>query len=235
MPNFSTIWRFKEALIAHQLLDGLFEEILAQLDNRGLVLRQGTIVDATIITSASRPLSQKRRDELEERQAKGEPLSQLDMQARSTEKRGKHYFGYKGHIGLDVGSKLIRRHAFTPAHVHDSQRKLFCGDERARFGDKAYATQEDKRQARAEGVYYGVLDKGKRNHPLSKKQKKRNRKLSRIRAQVEHPFAYLQTKVGYVRARCKTLVRNGLVFTFNSMVYNIERSLYLLKQQQAWA
>ena len=234
VPNFSTIWRFKEALIKHQLLDGLFDQILAQLDDQGLVLRQGTIVDATIIASSQRPLSQKRRDELEEKQAKGERLSQVDMEAHSTEKRGKKYFGYKGHIGLDVGSKLIRRQDFTPANVHDSQRKLFSGDERARFGDKAYANQADKRQARAAGVYYGVLDKGKRNHPLSKKQKRRNRKLSRIRAQVEHPFAHLQTKLGYLAARCKTRVRNGLVFMFNCMLYNIERGIYLLKQQQAW-
>lgn len=235
VPNFSTIWRFKEALIAHQLLDGLFDEILAQLDRQGLILRQGTIVDATIIASSQRPLSQKRRAELEGKQAQGEPLSQLDMEARSTEKRGKKYFGYKGHIGLDVGSKLIRRQDFTPANVHDSQRKLFSDDERARLGDKAYALEEDKRQARAAGVYYGVLDKGKRNHPLSKKQKKRNRKLSRVRAQVEHPFAYLQTKLGYVVARCKTLARNGLVFSFNCMLYNLERGLYLLKRQKAWA
>lgn len=57
-----------------------------------------------------------------------------------------------------------------------SQEKLFCGDERAHFGDKAYANEHDKRTARAKGIYYGVLDKGKRRHPLSRKQQKRNLK-----------------------------------------------------------
>ena len=235
VPNFSTIWRFKEALIKHQLLDGLFDKILDQLDRDGLILRQGTIVDAQIIVSSNRPLSKNRRDELEQKQAAGEPVSQIDLAAQSTKKRGMYYFGYKGHIGLDVGSKLIRKQAFTPANVHDSQEKLFCGDEKAQFGDKAYANEADKRAARSNGVYYGVLDKGKRNHPLSKKQKRRNRKHSRVRAQVEHPFAHLRCKLGYRTARCKTRVRNALVFTVNCLLYNIERGLYLIKRKQAWA
>ena len=234
VPDFSTIWRFKQALIKHQVLDRIFDQVLDQLDQAGLLLRQGTIIDAQIVTSSTRPLSKKRREELEEKQAGGQSTSQIDLEAQSTKKRGKYYFGYKGHIGVDVGSKLIRKHAFTPANVHDSQEKLFCGDERARFGDKAYANGEDKRAARAEGVFYGVLDKGKRNHRLSKKQKRRNRKLSRVRAQVEHPFAHMQTKLGYRVARCKSRLGNQLVFVFNCLLYNIERGLYLLKQQNAW-
>ncbi len=235
VPDFSRIWRFKQALIEHQLLDRFFEQILDQLDQDGLILRQGTIIDAQIIVSSNRPLSKKRREKLEEKQAAGDPVSQIDLEAQSTKKRGKYYFGYKGHIGVDVGSKLIRRHAFTSANVHDSQEKLFLGDEQAQFGDKAYANEQDKRAARSKGIYYGVLDKGKRNHPLSKKQKKRNRKHSRVRAQVEHPFAHLRCKLDYREARCKSLSRNRLVFTFNCLLYNIERGLYLLKQQQACA
>lgn len=234
VPVFSTLWRFKQALIEHHLLDQIFDQILEGLDQDGLILRQGTIVDAQIIVSTNRPLSKKRREELEQKQADGEPVSQIDLDAHSTKKRGKYYFGYKGHIGVDVGSKLIRKHAFTPANVHDSQEKLFCGDEQAQFGDKAYANEEDKRAARSKGIYYGVLDKGKRNHPLSKKQKKRNRKHSRVRAQVEHPFAHLRCKLGYREARCKSHARNQLVFTFNCLLYNIERGLYLLKRRQAW-
>lgn len=235
VPVFSTIWRFKQALITHHLLDRIFDQILDGLDQDGLILRQGTIIDAQIIVSSNRPLSKNRREELEQKQADGESVSQIDLDAHSTKKRGKYYFGYKGHIGVDVGSKLIRKQAFTPANVHDSQEKLFLGDERAHFGDKAYANEEDKRAARANGIYYGVLDKGKRNHPLSKKQKKRNRKHSSVRAQVEHPFAYFRCKLGCREARCKTRLRNQLVFTFNCLLYNIERGLYLLKRRQAWS
>ena len=186
VPDFTTLWRFKEALIKERLQDRLFDLILGCIQAKGLLLKQGTSVGATIVASTTKPLSKARRAELEDK-----PSAQIDTDAHSTAKRGKKYFGYKGHIGTDVGSHLIRKRAFTSARPHDSQEKdkLLSGDEKAVFGDSAYSNKADKRQARKEGMYYGMLDKGTRRRKLSRTQKKNNKKKSKIRCKVEPPFA----------------------------------------------
>lgn len=225
IPNFTTLWRFKERLIVLNLMDNLFELILKELEYRGLLLKKGTAIDATIIQSTTRPLSKTKREKLSQ-----VPSSQIDTDADSTEKRGKKYFGYKGHIGVDVGSVLIRKRCFTSARPHDSQQKgeLLSGDEQAVFGDSAYSNKADKQKARKEGVYYGILDKGTRKRKLSNKQKRRNHKNSQIRCKVEHPFAYIKAKLDFTKAAAKTLKRNALRFSMNCILYNIMRGNVLL-------
>jgi len=227
VPDHSTIWRFKESLIQHGLLEQLFQRILVDLEEKGLILKKGTIVDATIIRSSNRPLSQKRREELHEK-----PSSQIDTDAKSTKKNGKYYYGYKGHIGTDVGSKLIRKTSFTSANVHDIMEadKLISGDEQSVFGDKAYSDDSVKQKSRENGFYYGILSKAKRGHKLSRKQVRHNKRLSSIRSQVEHPFAYMKRILNYEFAMARTLVRNELRFIMNCTLYNVMRASYLLKQ-----
>src|SRR5690625_7291281 len=91
----------------------------------------------------------------------------------------------------------------TPASPHDSTvlEDLVSEDERSLFGDKAYSRESLKQIARENGWYYGILDKAKRNAPLSHAQKKRNRKLNRVRAAVEHPFAWMKTKANLLAMR----------------------------------
>ena len=228
IPDFTTVWKFKEGLAANDLMDKIFFHILKQIEEKGLILKKGTIVDATIIQSSNRPLSRKKRKELEE-----EPSEQIDTEAQSTAKGGKKYFGYKGHIGVDVESKIIRKRTFTPANVHDSKEfeKVLSGDERSVWGDKAYPKQADKRVARATGIYYGVLDKATRSKKLSKKQQKRNKQKSRVRASVEHPFGYMRKKLKITYATAKTKSRNALKFDMWCIIYNINRTSFLLEQQ----
>jgi IS5 family transposase len=226
VPDHSTIWRFKEALIKAGLTDRLFEMITNDLERKGLFVKKGTIVDATIIKSSNRPLSRQRRQELSVK-----PSSQVDMDAQSMKKNGKYYFGYKGHIGTDVESKLIRSRRFTSANVHDSTEteKLLIGDEKSLLGDKAYSKDEIKRRSRESGFYYGILDKARRGQKLSNKQRRRNKRLSSIRSQVEHPFAYMKRILNLDLAMAKTLPRNELRFTMNCIVYNIMRANQLIR------
>lgn len=226
IPDYSTIWRFKESLSKQGLTDKLFDLIIDELENRGLLVKKGTIVDATIIQSGNRPLSKKHRQELSEK-----PSSQIDTDARSTKKNGRHYFVYKGHVGMDDGSILIRKKEFTPANVHDSTQtdKLISGDENSFFGDKAYSNDKLKRRSRQSGVYYGVLDKSRRGQRLSVKQERRNKRMSSIRSRVEHPFAQIKKVLNFELATAKTLVRNELRFTMNCIVYNVLRAGYLIK------
>lgn len=230
IPDFTTIWKFKEALVKAGLMDAIFEAIDGQMAERGLILKKGTLVDAIIIHSANRPLSRKRREELE-----STPSPQIDVDAQSTEKNGKKHFGYKGHIGVDAESKIIRKRTFTPANVHDSQEleNVLSGDEKSVFADKAYASQKNKKAMRASGIYYGILDKGARNHPLRTRQQKRNKQKSRVRAAVEHPFGFMRKKLKVTVLTAKNKARNALRFDMWCIIYNVCRASFLLKRQTA--
>lgn len=228
VPDFSTFWRFREELAREGHLEDLFGEVTGQLEAKGLILKRGTVVDASIIESAGRPLSDGKRQELE-----AAPSSQIDTDADSVQKGGTHYFGYKGHIGVDVGSKLIRRVSFTAASPHDSTQldALLSGDERAIFGDKAYPSKDLKVQCRQEGIYYGILDKAYRNRPLSCSQKARNDRYRRVRRYGEHPFAAIKHRYGMRWATAKTKLRNKARFIMAALCWNIERSIRFAKQE----
>jgi IS5 family transposase len=215
IPDYSTIWRFRDRLIKAGLHDRIFAEILRQIDEKGLILRKGTLVDATLVQAARK------------KRATGDdaPKSpQQDTDATATKRGKKGYFGYKGHIGVDQKSGIIRRVRFTTASVHDARERdhLVSGDERAIFGDKGYADDTLKRDCRRNGVYYGVLDKGRRGRPqLSLRQKKRNQRKNSIRAAVERPFAHFKRLMGFTRVRYVNLARNELHFMFLCMIENI--------------
>lgn len=228
VPDFSTFWRFREELATEGFDEELFVEINRQLEAKGLILKRGTVVDAALIESASRPLSDDKREELE-----AEPSSQIDTDADSTQKGGTHWFGYKGHIGVDVGSKLIRQVSFTEASSHDSTQleALLSGDERAIFGDKAYPSKELKTTCRTEGIYYGILEKAYRNRPLSSAQKARNDRNRHVRRYVEHPFAAIKDRYGMRWARAKTKLRNKARFIMSATCWNIERSIRWAKKE----
>ena len=229
VPDFTTFWRFRESLATQGLVKELFAQIHHQLEEKGLLLKQGTVVDAAIINSVNRPLSDKKREQLDEK-----PSSQIDTDADSTKKGGRYYFGYKGHIGVDIGSKLIRRVCFTSASPHDSTvlEELISEDERSLFGDKAYGRESLKQIAREHGWYYGILDKGKRNAPLSSSQKKRNKRHQRVRSQVEHPFAAIKDRFGMRWAKAKTNLRNEARFVMAAICWNIERGITWSKKSR---
>lgn len=230
IPDFTTIWKFKEALVQSGKMDRIFSSIVHQIELQGVILKKGTIVDATIIPSGNRPLSKGKRKKLEEN-----PSSQIDTEAQSTEKNGRKYFGYKGHIGIDAESKIIRKRTFTPANVHDSveMEKLMSGDEQGIWADKAYPKQKDKRAARAMGIYYGVLDKATRGKKLSAKQEKRNRQKSSVRAAVEHTFGFMNKKLKVAALYAKNKMRNALRFDMWCIIYNVLRADFLLKRKPA--
>lgn len=229
IPDFTTVWRFKEALIKAGLTESIFDEVLSQLERKQIIIKRGTIVDATIIASENRPVSALKREELEKA-----PNPQIDTDAASTKKNGTFYYGYKGHIGMDCGSKIIRKQILTPANVHDSQltEKLISYDEKGLFGDKAYADTALKVMSRQFDWFYGVLDKGTRAAKLGGKQIKRNKRMSKVRAQVEHAFGWIKTRANLMVMRAKSRDRNALKFAITCASWNLNRAIWLLKNQQ---
>lgn len=236
-PRKNPLWMIKDrflqflfSLSAHNLDLCIFELINQQMKAIGLMVKKGTTVDASILPSSGRPLSDKKREKLAE-----QPSAQIDTDATSTKSGGSYYFGYKGHIGVDIESKLIRKATFTPANVHDSRetKTLISYDEKALFGDKSYVDGHHNYSARHYGWYYGVLDKAIRSQPLSSSQKNRNRQLSSVREAVENPLGWMKTKAKLVAMRVKNQTRNRLRFLFACIGLNLNRAGFLLEKSRS--
>ena len=173
IPDFTTIWRFRERLIKAGLLKKIFKNVLKQLDKRNVILRKGTLVDATLIQAARKKNKNDRGNDESGRS------SQQDHDATGTQKGGRQYFGYKGHIGVDEGSNIIRRVRFTTARVHDSREleNLLCGDERSVFADKAYANDTTKRAMRKSNIYCGIFGQRETRSPKALRQAKESKQM----------------------------------------------------------
>ena len=218
VPDHSSIWRFREQLTKRGLAKRIFDEINVQLDARGLFVRKGTIIDATIVDAAPKPPGGD----------VGE-VSQRDPQAGWTKKNGKSRFGYKGHVALDEGSELILETIFTSADVHDSQAcdALTQGDEAAVYADKAYDDAERRERLKQAGIKPRIMHKAKRNKPLTHWQKALNKAISPIRAAVERRFGTLKRSYGWRRVRYIGLARNATHLDFLATAMNLRRALVL--------
>lgn len=218
VPDETTILNFRHFLEKYELQKKFFTIVKDIMEDKGFILKKGTTVDATIITA---PSSTKNKDK------------KRDSDMSSTQKHGKWYFGMKAHIGTDTDTGVIHSLETTSAKVHDKAKfdDLMHGKELAKFGDKGYYDEDLKKKARASGIFWGILDKGKRNHPLSASQKKANRKLSLVRSKVEFPFQVIKCQWNYTQARYKGLVKNTLnLFTLFSLtnLYMTRKKLLLL-------
>lgn len=197
VPDETTILNFRHLLEEHKLQERFFAAVNELLQEKGLLMKEGTIVDATIIAA---PSSTKNKEQ------------KRDPEMSSTKKGNQWYFGMKAHVGVDAKSGLVHHIDTTAAKTNDRVPfpKLLHGEERVLFGDKAYGKQEDKRTARANGILWAVSDRGVPNHPLSSSQRKRNRKFSSVRAKVEHPFQVIKCQWGFAKVRYKGLFKNTM-------------------------
>ena len=196
VPDETTVCKFRHLLEAHNLGDRLFALIGEYLQENGMKVNTGTIVDATIIDA---PSSTKNKDKAR------------DPEMHQTKKGNQWYFGMKAHIGVDSQSKLIHSVAATAANVHDSQmlEDLLHGDETRVWGDSAYAGQGDTIREHAPNAKDFTNKKGKRNRPLSDGDKAKNKTKSKVRAKVEHPFLVLKRVFGFRKVRYRGLEKNA--------------------------
>lgn len=195
VPDESTILQFRHLLERHDLSKRILDEIGEHLIQLGLMMKQGTIVDATLIESSR---SIKNKDK------------KRDPEMSSTRKGNRWYFGMKAHIGVDHQSGLV--HTVKASTAKDADFKhmntLWHGEEKIKFGDKGYHDFESKRQARAQGIMWAMIDRASRKYPLSPWQKRRNKKLSHIRKKVEYPFQVIKCLWGFTKTKYKGLYKN---------------------------
>lgn len=211
VPDETTLCRFRNKLSEKRLLEKLFKIINKQLEEKGIFVKEGTLIDASIA------------------RADGGNRTTRDEEAAWTKKNTKSYFGYKHHIGMDMRSHLVHRLETTPANVHDSQvwDELLHGEEKAIFADKAYVDNEYKHYLRKQGIFWGILDKKRPNSCLSKKQKKLNKIKSKLRAPVERFFAVIQTQYNYIKVRYRGVKKNRQHLFALGIAYNLQQATRL--------
>jgi len=216
-PDHSVFSRFRDQLIKRGIHDRLFEELNRQMDSRGLILKKGTLIDATVIEAAPKKPRQN-----EDGSAGKSPQ---DPDADWTKKGGKYLFGYKAHVGVDQESELIRSIEMTPAHVHDGEvlGKVINGDEEWVFADKAYDSGKNHQILRESGTNNGILMKASRKNALREIEKRCNKILSKLRSPVERIFGTLKRSYRYRRSRYLGLRKNKLQMTLMSIAYNLRR------------
>ena len=215
-PDETTFVRFRARLREANIHNTLFDGVVKHLEKQGYLVREGTMVDATIIEQST---GAKRDD----------GSSTRDEDASFTKKHGTTHHGYKGHIACDR-SGIITDYRFTTAKEHDSKRiDEMTKDERtAVFADSAYASCARRAELTGRGVIDGIIYKRKRGQAaLYDWQERWNKLVSRVRAKVEHPFAMMKHQLGYRRVRYRGRARNEFDFALTLMACNIKRSLSL--------
>lgn len=221
-PDHSTIFRFRVAAAGLGVMQACFDEVLRQLDARGLVLRRGTLVDATILAAASRRPGIKA--------GAGAGVSR-EPGAAWVCKNGRSYFGYRLHVGADQGSNLIRKVRLTPANVGESPvaNSLICGDEGAVYADKGYENKARRKRLLAQGIKDRICHRSHKNQAaLPFWQARRNRGIARRRAPVEQVFGCAKQGFGYLRARsCDFMTNLGQALCF-ATVFNLRRAAGIL-------
>ena len=240
VPDSKTIWLFRERLQQQDLVKCLFEEMNAQLLERGVIALSGQAVDASFVDAP------RRRDSKEEAaalRAGEEPASwrekpsrgaQKDGDARWAKKGDEVHFGYKNHVMSDLESKLVSEYEVTAASVHDSQvlddlTRGGLAREQELYADSAYRGADQGKLLRRRGILSRVHYRAYRGRPLTARQKRLNKARSKRRARVEHVFGFMSNAMKGMTVRGRSLARNTAVIGLMNLTYNLCR-LVQLKQ-----
>ncbi|AAU92990.1 MULTISPECIES: IS5-like element ISMca7 family transposase [Methylococcus] len=207
LPDETTILNFRRLLERHALTAKLMNTINDVLEARGLLLKGGTMVDATIIHAAPSTKNKAKT---------------RDPEMHQTKKGNPWFFGMKVHVGADVHTGVAHTVSVTPAHASDISQlpNLLREDDRLILGDAGYVNDTYKRAARQAGVVWGVALKARPKRRLGSAQKRRNRKLSSLRSRVEHLFRVMKRQFGYTKTRYRGLAKNAAqVFTLIGLTH----------------
>lgn len=195
IPDETTILNFRHLLERHGLTEAIFADVNAHLADKGITLRSGTLVDATIIDAPSSTKNQARA---------------RDPEMSSTKKGNDWYFGMKAHVGVDVDSGTVHSLEATTAKVHDSRvwDELLHGEEKSVWADKGYVSAEREAAFSKDGKVWGVMRKAPKGGKLDPIDEEINRIIAMVRAKVEHPFRVIKRQFGHMKTRYRGLAKN---------------------------
>lgn len=194
VPDETTILRFRHLLEARGLTEAIFDEVKALLEEKHLLVKAGTIVDATILSapSSTKNATQSR-----------------DPEMKQTKKGNTWYFGMKLHVGADTRGLV---HSLTGTHAAEADinqlPELLHGEEQEVYGDRAYWSEPLRQEFRSRGIRYRVNRRARRNELLSERWREINRSRSRVRARGEHAFHVVKRLWGHRKTRYRGLAKN---------------------------
>ena len=215
VPDETTLCRFRGELVRRGLAERLLAAVDAQLGAKGLVLRRGTLIDATLVEA-----------DADVRQGPdGRPVT-VEREAGFAKRRGRAFFGFKAHLAVDQGSGLARRTRLTPANLNETLvgDALVIGDEDAVVADQGYDSAARHAGLATRGIADGVMRRGRRNRPLTPDERARNRALTPIRAAVERVFGTLKRSYRWTRVRYRGLSRNAAHLDLLGLAMNLRRA-----------
>jgi IS5 family transposase len=194
IPDETTILRFRHLLEKHYLTQAIFGQIRTLLEQKRLLLKSGTIVDATIIEA---PPSTKNAD------------GARDPEMHQTKKGKDWHFGMKAHVGTDRRG-IVHSLSTTAANVSDISQmpQLLHGQEREVFGDQAYWSESHRQGALKRGIRYRINRRPNHGHALSRTERAINRLRSATRARGEHAFHVVKRLWGFTKVRYRGLAKN---------------------------
>jgi transposase, IS5 family len=213
IPDHTVLSRFRNLLVSEGLLEKLFGELDRQLEKAGVILKRGTMLDATLIDAVSTPPTLER------------PSKDADARITARQGKGGFTFGYKAHVGVDEGSRLIRKVITTPANVNDTvvADDLIRGDERAVWADAAYDKHARRARLKVEGKKVRIARRPNKHHPLLPRLKHYNRLIARRRATVETTFATLKNRMKLTTIRYVGLAKATAQVTMAAIAFNMRR------------
>ena len=195
IPDETTILRFRHLLEQHRLTEAIFTEVRSLLEKRGLLLKSGTIVDATIISAPSSTKNEK---------------GERDPEMHQTFKGKGWHFGMKVHVGTDKRG-LVHSVAAGAANEADISRmdELLHGEESEIYGDQVYWSEDHRLQCKYAGLRYRVNRRPSHSRKLNERQRAINRSRSRTRARGEHAFHVVKCLWGFAKVRYRGIVKNA--------------------------
>ncbi len=221
IPDRVSILRFRHLLEEHHLAEQILATVNATLTDKGLMLREGTVVDATLIAA---PSSTKNKNQ------------EREPEMHQTKKGNQWHFGMKAHAGVDADSGLVHSVATTAANAHDvtQAHALLHGEETDVFADSGYRGVEKREEIQAQHPkvnWHIAMMPGKRkaldkSTPMGAVLDKLEQTKSRIRAKVEHPFRVIKRQFGYTKVKYRGLAKN----TANLMTLFALSNLWMVRR-----
>jgi IS5 family transposase len=215
VPDFTTVWLFRERLAKTGKDRELWKELQRQLEEKGLKVKKGVIQDAAFITADP---GHAKADE----PRGGEAKTRRSKDGTWMKKASKSYFGFKLHMKTDTDFGLIREIETTTASVHDSQIDLSKPGE-VNYRDRGYQGAPSK-------GYNATMKRGARGHPIGIRDKLRNKRISRIRSPGERPFAVIRTVFKSAHVKVTTVPRTHVKNVFSCLAFNLYQLVTLRKQ-----
>ena len=218
VPDETTVCKFRHLLEEFELGGEMLETVNLHLQERGVRITSGTIVDATIIHAPSSTKNQKQ---------------ERDPEMHQTKKGNQWYFGMKAHVGVDSKTKLIHTAVVTPANVADATvlPELLHGEETRVWGDQAYRGQSAVIHECAPRARDCTQRRYRHQGRVDEVERERNRTKSRVRSKVEHVFGVLKLKFGFVKVRYRGLAKNAnRLFATCALV-----NLYMVRKKLQYA